>query len=144
MTLHTQHLGDVTYAPENVIYFEEGIPGFEDAKEFILVMSEQPELPFHYLQSIDQPAVVFIVTSPFLFVEHYDFELSDDIVEKLGIISPEEIFVYSVVSIPKKAQYTTINLSAPIIINTTKNKGKQVILEEIDDIRHEIFTKGVE
>lgn len=143
MKLVTDHLGEIEYQPENVIRFEEGIPGFDNAYDFILVMSEQPELPFHYLQSIDKLDVALVVTSPFLFVENYDFELADDIVEQLEIKSPEELFVYSVVTIPKKVKFSTINLTAPIIINTTNNRGRQVFLEDIDDLRHPLFNKEV-
>lgn len=141
MRLITKHLGEIEYAPEAVIHFEDGIPGFEEIKEFILILSDQPELPFHYLQSITNPDISFVITSPFLFVENYDFNLPDTVVEKLGIKSPEELYVYSIVSIPKKVEFATINLTAPIIINTTNNKGMQVVLEEIDDINHPLFHK---
>lgn len=139
--LMTKQLGEIEYADDAVITFEEGVPGFEDAKEFVLIFSEEVELPFHYLQCINRPEIAFVITSPFFFVENYDFNLSDSIVEKMGIKSPEELYVYSIVTIPKKVQFSTINLTAPVIINTTNRKGMQVVLEEIDDINHPLFTK---
>lgn len=141
MRLQTKHLGEIEYNQDAVISFEEGLPGFENDRSFVLVLSDDPELPFHYLQSVDNPAVAFVVTSPFLFVEDYDFNLSDSVVEKLEIKSPEELYVYGVVTIPKKVQFSTINLTAPIIINTTNKMGMQVVLEDIDDISHPLFTK---
>ncbi len=141
MRLHTKTLGEIEYAEDAIISFSEGMPGFEEARQFVLILSEDPELPFHYLQSIDQPDIAFVVTSPFFFVKDYDFDLSDSVVTKLNIQDPSELYVYSVVTIPKKVQFSTINLTAPIIINTTNKKGMQVVLEEIDDISHPLFTK---
>ncbi|MDO4800406.1 MAG: flagellar assembly protein FliW [Bacillota bacterium] len=141
MKLITTHIGEIEYAPSAVIRFEEGIPGFESYKEYILVFSEDPALPFHYLQSIERADLALIVTSPFLFVEDYDFELPDEVVNKLDIKSPEELYVYSVVTIPHKVEHATINLTAPIIINTTNHRAKQVILTDIDDVRHPLFLK---
>ncbi len=141
MRLMTKHLGEIEYEQEAVISFDEGLPGFENVRSFVLILSEDAELPFHYLQSVDNPSIAFVVTSPFLFVGDYDFDLKESVVEKLEIKSPEELYVYGVVTIPKKVQFSTINLTAPIIINTTNRKGMQVVLEEIDDISHPLFTK---
>lgn len=141
MRFQTKHLGEIEYAEEAVITFEEGVPGFEDARQFVLILSNETDLPFHYLQCLDNPEVAFVITSPFLFVDNYDFNLSDSVVEKLDIKSPEELYVYGVVTIPKKVQFSTINLTAPLIINTTNRKGMQVVLDEIDDISHPLFTK---
>ncbi len=141
MRLMTKHLGEIEYEQEAVISFDEGLPGFENVRSFVLILSEDAELPFHYLQSVDNPSIAFVVTSPFLFVGDYDLDLKESVVEKLEIKSPEELYVYGVVTIPKKVQFSTINLTAPIIINTTNRKGMQVVLEEIDDISHPLFTK---
>ncbi len=141
MRLMTKHLGEIEYEQEAVISFDEGLPWFENVRSFVLILSEDAELPFHYLQSVDNPSIAFVVTSPFLFVGDYDFDLKESVVEKLEIKSPEELYVYGVVTIPKKVQFSTINLTAPIIINTTNRKGMQVVLEEIDDISHPLFTK---
>ncbi len=141
MRLMTNVLGEIEYEENAVIEFKDGLPGFEDAKQYVLVLSEDVELPFHHLQSIDHPEVVFIITSPFLFVEDYDFELNDSVVEKLGIQAPEDLYIYSVVTIPKNVEYSTMNLTAPIVINTLNRRGMQVVLDEIDDINHSLFTK---
>lgn len=141
MRFISRNLGEIEYAEDAVITFEEGIPGFEDTRKYVLVFSEEQDFPFHYLQCIDNPDIAFVVTSPFLFVEDYDFNLADSVVNKLSIKNPEELYVYSVVTVPKKVEFSTINLTAPIIINTTNRKGMQVALEEIDDINHPLFKK---
>ncbi len=75
MRLMTKHLGEIEYEQEAVISFDEGLPGFENVRSFVLILSEDAELPFHYLQSVDNPSIAFVVTSPFLFVGDYDFDL---------------------------------------------------------------------
>lgn len=141
MRFISRNLGEIEYAEDAVITFEEGIPGFEDTRKYVLVFSDERDFPFHYLQCIDNPDIAFVVTSPFLFVENYDFNLNDSVVNKLSIKNPEELYVYGVVTVPKKVEFSTINLTAPIIINTTNRKGMQVALEEIDDINHPLFQK---
>lgn len=141
MKLMTDSIGEIEYSEENVIKFADGIPGFEECKDFVLVLSEYPELPFHYLQSVERADVVLVVTNPFLFVDNYDFNIEDEIVEDLEIETPQDLLVYSVVTIPKKVKYATINLTAPIIVNIKNNRGRQIVLEEIDDIRHSLFEK---
>ncbi len=141
MRLMTDALGEIEYDENAIIEFKEGLPGFEDAKQYVLVLSDDLELPFHHLQSVDNPNVVFVITSPFLFVEDYDFELNDSVVQKLAIQEPGDLYIYTVVTIPKKVQFSTINLTAPIVINTVNRQGMQVVLEEIDDINHPLFTK---
>lgn len=141
MRFISRNLGEIEYSEEAIITFDEGIPGFEDTRKYVLILSEDGDFPFHYLQCVDNPDVAFVVTSPFLFVEDYDFNLSDSVVHKLSIKNPEELYVYGVVTVPKKVEFSTINLTAPIIINTTSKKGMQVALDEIDDISHPLFSR---
>lgn len=66
MNIKTKFLGSVEIKEEDIIKFEEGIPGFEGAKKFIILPLEK-ESPFAILQSIEQVEVGFVVAFPFLF-----------------------------------------------------------------------------
>ncbi|MDK2867132.1 MAG: flagellar assembly factor FliW [Clostridiales bacterium] len=139
MEMKTAHLGTIQYEENNIIVFEDGIPGFEDEKDFIIVLSNDPELPFHYLQSVKREGVSFMITNPFIFVNPYDFELTSEVVEQLEIKKPSDISVYSIVTIPEDLERTSINLVAPVVVNNTNNKAKQVVLQDYPIFKYFIF-----
>jgi flagellar assembly factor FliW len=142
MVLNTEHLGEIEFQKEDIIHFPKGIPGFEDEKEFIVVLTGDIEFPFSYLQSVKSNDLAFIVTDPFLFLTEYDFELSDEDADYIGITNVEQvddIAIYSIVTIPEDVDQTTINISAPIVINLKKKLGKQVLLKEYDEMKHPLF-----
>ncbi|BEP30207.1 flagellar assembly protein FliW [Helicovermis profundi] len=141
MKIETKFLGEIEFLKEDIIYFEEGLYGFTNMKEFILIINPEPDLPFHWLQSIVDEKLSFIVTSPFLFLDEYDFEVNDSIIEKLNIKTHEDIEIYSITVIPNEVKNTTINLKAPIIINKNNKKAKQLILNEDFPYKHSIFKK---
>jgi flagellar assembly factor FliW len=145
MLLTTQHLGDIQYSEADILTFEHGIPGFEDNKNYILIPAEDIEFPFSYLQSIHNSELAFIITDPFLFVENYDFELSKVDSEALEVNSDEDlgnISVFAIVTIPKDVDKTTINIMAPIVINHVARIGRQILLNEFNDIKYPLFTKN--
>lgn len=145
MEINTNHFGVIEYSNEDVIYFETGIPGFEDNKDYILVLSSDDELPFDVLQSIDDENVSFIVTNPFLFVDQYDFELSKSDLTALRIDEEEpKLAILSIVTIPEDAKQTTINIVAPIVINLDAKLGKQIMLDEYEAVKYPIFKSDEE
>lgn len=144
MKIDTKIVGMVEYTLEDIIHFEEGLYGFTTMKKFVLITNPEEDLPFHWLQSVDDENLSFIVTSPFLFVKDYDFEVSDLVVEKLDIKSHEDVEVYTITVIPNSVENTTINLKAPLLINKKNRKGKQVILEEDFPYKYSIFKKESE
>lgn len=144
MKLTTQHLGEIDYDPSDVVIFDDAIPGFEELHKYIIIPSGDAELPFHYLQSVEEADLAFIVTDPFLFVENYDFELPDKEADKLGVMSEEDaekLIVYAIASIPENVDETTINIVAPILINIESKKGLQLVLNEYDTFKYPIFKK---
>lgn len=147
MVLNTNHLGEIHYTEQDIIAFEDGIPGFESNKKFIFLPSGDDAFPFHYLQSIEEADLAFIVTDPFLFEPTYDFEISDADAKKLGVEGLDDlshVMILSVVNIPENIDATTMNLMAPILINKEVNKGKQIVLAEYDETRFPLFSKKEE
>ncbi len=139
MRITSTKLGELQFEVKNVITFKSGLPGFESEKEFIIVLSRDAELPFHYLQSVNNEDVTFVITNPFIFAGQYDFELSEEILSELEIKNSEEISVYAITTIPDNTENTTINLMAPVIVNNTNNFGRQVILSESWATKYYIF-----
>lgn len=129
MKVKTKFYGEAEVNTEDIIHFPAGLPGFETEKEFVYLHPE--DSVFGCLQACHQPDTAFIVLSPFKLCPDYDFELTEAKQEELEIKKLEEVLVLAIVTIPpEKPAEATVNLQAPIIINTTVRKGMQVILSE--------------
>ncbi len=129
MKVKTKFYGEVEVGTEEFLHFPEGLPGFETDQEYIYLHSE--DSVFACLQSCHQPETAFIVVSPFVVCPDYDFQLPETKQEKLGITKLEEVLVLAIVTIPPgKPEDATVNLQAPIVINTKIKKGAQLILSE--------------
>lgn len=129
MLLTSSQFGELNIAEDQVIAFPKGIPGFLDCKIYALIQLE--DTLFSYLQSVENPAVGFIIVDPFLFFPEYDFELPDITVEELGIVSTEQVMIRCIVTTHSNFQKSTINLVAPIVINTHNRQGKQLVLQRV-------------
>jgi flagellar assembly factor FliW len=143
LKIKTDYYGEIEYQENEIIRFEEGLYGFENMKNFIVVTSPEPGLPFFFFQSIDDGDLMFIITDPFLFVENYDFVLSQTVIDQLKIESIEDIKVYNLVVVHDNVEDTTINLKSPLIINLKNQTGRQSILNEDYEYRRKLFVKGI-
>ena len=140
MLLQTKHFGEIEIAKESILRFESGLPGFEQLKEFTLIGSDDETSPFKWLQCVNEPQMAFAVANPFLIVKDYDFEFSDDSANRLGIEKGEDIAVYVIVVVPEDIKKMSMNLKAPLIINSRNKKGAQIILDtDKYTVRHYIL-----
>lgn len=131
MILETRHFGNIEINEEDVITFEKGIPGFEDSRRFaILYKVGDEDNPFKWLQSVDNGSLAFVIIQPQYFMKHYEVKITDSVAEDLEIEDLADVVVYTIVTIPDDISQMTANLKAPIIINTKRNKGCQMILDD--------------
>lgn len=142
MKLVTEYRGEIEYSEDDIITIEDGMYGFSESKHFIMIANVEPELPFHWMQSVDDKELVFVVVDPFLFVEKYDFNIDDLSIEQLKLEKIEDLMVYTTVIIPEDVQNITINLKSPVIININERRAKQIILDGDFEYKHQIFAKG--
>jgi len=127
VNIESAQFGSIDIDERQLITFDNGIPGFESYRIFAL-LTPNAQMPFSFLQSLDDKIVAFILTNPFLFYPEYEFELHEEAAELLRIRSQEEVTVWSIVSVGSHMSDSTLNLLAPVIINPISRKGKQVIL----------------
>ena len=141
MKIDTPVFGEIEYEEKDIIFFEEGLYGLPNLKKYVFIENSDKNFHFHWLQALEDVDIVFIVTSPFLFVEGYDFEVADSVVKKLEINDIKDTTVFSIARIPEEVSKTSLNLKAPLIINNKIRKGKQVILNEEFGYKYYIFDK---
>ena len=122
------------------ISFPKGLPAFEDIQKFVLISNEE-EAPFVWLQAIEKENLAFITIDPFLIYTQYLPDISEEDVNILEIESEKDVFVLSIVNLKNnETQGITANLVSPIVINWKKRLGKQVILQNhmLYSVRHRI------
>ena len=129
MLINTKFLGEVEIKESEILSFNQGLPGFPQYKQFIL-LSLDADLPLALLQSTEEATIGFVVAFPFAFKQDYAFDLSEEDKEDLNIEKEEEVLTYTIVTLQETFADSTINLLAPIIINTNKKLGKQIVLQD--------------
>ena len=130
MILKTKNFGEIEIDEKNIIHFPEGILGFEEEKQFVMIKDEDEQNPFQWLQSVQNPELAFVIINPFFVFPDYDIVLSKSVQEKLKIEDEKDVAVYSIVVVPEDIEKMTVNLLGPIVININKKLGKQVILDD--------------
>ncbi|WP_156288317.1 flagellar assembly protein FliW [Oceanobacillus salinisoli] len=129
MKLQTKYLGEVEIDDRKIIDFPSGIPGFIEEKQFVLM--DFPDNPvFQILQSVHSVNTAFIITNPYLIYKDYTVELDDNILETLEIQNEKQVAVFSIITLKDPFKASTLNLKAPIIINSEQMLGKQFILNK--------------
>ena len=139
MKISTSYHGDIEIDNQQTLTFNQGIPGFLEETEFVILPLPEAEA-FQVLQSIQTKELAFIITDPFQFFLDYDFHLEPQEIEKLQLQQAEDAAVYVLLTMSNSVEKITANLQAPVIINTKKQLAKQVILMNTAyETKHRLF-----
>lgn len=139
MKLMTSNFGEIEVDQNQVITFEDGLPGFENLKQFTIIYDEENGL-FSFMQSLEEDNICFTLINSLDIIKNYSFEVDDQLIAGLGPMGDKGLALYSIVVIPDNFENITANLLAPIIINMDTMKGMQVILnEENYQVKHPIY-----
>ena len=93
MKISTSYHGDIEIDNQQTLTFNQGIPGFLEETEFVILPLPEAEA-FQVLQSIQTKELAFIITDPFQFFLDYDFQLELQEIEKLQLQQAEDAAVY--------------------------------------------------
>ncbi len=113
---------------DKIVHFPQGLAGFEQEREFILLQI-RPEAPLLILQSVNTPVVGLLVADPYSFLDKAQFTPVLGAAEKqlLRIENLDDAAVLVTVSIPAGVpEEAALNLTGPIIINHEARVGMQV------------------
>lgn len=141
MKIGTRHFGNVEIDDSKIIKFEEGIFGFPELHQFVLLYDNQEEgSPFAWLQAVENEEVCLPMINPLTWFPNYTPEVDDQEVIKIGLETQETLEIYTIVVLPDDITKMTTNLKAPVLINQVNKKACQVIVEDDDcDIRHNLY-----
>lgn len=134
MTIQTKLFGEITVNEEKKIYFENGIIGFSDMKNYLIIYDEEKgdKGKISWLQSVEEPGFAIPVINPLFVKSDYNPIVNDELIKPLGDLDPEEMLVLVTVTIPAKLENITVNLKAPIVINALTQKACQIVVENED------------
>lgn len=120
-----------TEIPE--LHFASGLPGFPDARRFVLIRVGDELSPFSVLRSLDDSpehpdGIEFVVTHPGLFFPDYEPEIDDDTAQRLELESAEDALLLVIVTVTDPVSDSTVNLLGPIVVNRNTRAAAQAVL----------------
>jgi len=141
MKIKTRFMGEVEVDEREIIHFPEGVPGFEGSRKYALL-----DIPgndaFKIMQNAEEEYVSFVVADPWAFFESYDFDIPDEELLKIKITKKEQIAVLNIVTLSDDFEKSTVNLLAPVVINSEDRVGKQYVLNSGKYMtKHPLFDK---
>ena len=130
MEIKTTRFGRVSVAGDQVITMKRGLIGFADRLRYV-ILTPNPDSALVWLQSLDDPGLAFVITSPRLFTPDYKINLGEGVLEALEAESSAELDVYVLVTIPAgRPEKMTGNLIGPLVVNPGRKLAEQLIVED--------------
>ena len=129
MRIQTTRFGTIEVNESSMLRMPEGMLGFEHCRRFAL-LEEEPDSVFKWLQSLDDPALAFVLINPFDFFPDYDVELTDEQAEILDLDDPEDAVMFTTVTVSREAGKVTTNLAGPIVMNRRTLRMRQIVFQD--------------
>lgn len=131
MIIATKKFGEIEIDEDSIIYFPNGIIGFEQHTFFTVIKIDDFE-PFCWLSATNGEELSLPVIDPLLVQSDYLSSLPHHLEGKVKS-EYEHYQLFCVVNFNNIEGQVTINLRSPILIDWDTKTGKQLILES-DDI----------
>ena len=137
MKLQTKYFGEIEYDADEMLSFPNGLFGFEEEKQFLLLPFEGSAGTLLCFQSVVTPALAFVAMDPFALRPDYAPVLSPGELKAMGVKESQELAFYVLCVVKKPVSDSTVNLKCPVAINPETRAAQQIILEtDVYDMRH--------
>ena len=124
--IQTSRFGEVEVRINSVINFAQGPVGFAEFKQFVVLDYKGP---FSWLQSLENPALAFLVVDGANFGSKYKIDPAAA-ARELDLGAKDDFAVLVVIAVDVATSAPTANLKAPIIVNLNNRKGAQVVFDD--------------
>ena len=139
-TLESRRFGTLQVTEEAVVRFPEGLPGFEELHEFLLLSPPGLE-PVQFLVSCGDPEISFPILAAPLCLEGYAPELESSALQALEVPEASALAIYVVLTFHHEFERVTANLRAPVLINPISRIGRQVtLMDSTHSLRHTLVS----
>lgn len=129
MEINTKYFGPASYTAEDLLHFPQGLFGFEEEHDFLLIPFEGKDSALLCLQSTTTPALAFLVMNPFLLKPDYTPLLQTDELRAMRVSSSQDLCYYVLCVVRNPVSESTVNLKCPVVINEDTQEAMQVILD---------------
>ena len=130
MKITTKLFGEIEVDEDKLIKFPQGIIGFPDLTDFLLIHDSESEGGIRWMQSVQEPAFAMPVIDPLIVMPNYNPRIEDDLLGPLGSVTDENTLVLVTITVPHDIEKMTVNLKGPIIINGDNRKANQIITDD--------------
>ncbi len=139
MKIKTTRFGELEVNPNDIVTFSEGLLGFENLKKYFVVDPGDSTLIL-WLQSTEDEKVAFPIIEPKIFKPDYIAKLLPADLNGLDLESLQTAKLYAILTIPANVTEMSANLKAPVVINSNKKVGKQIVLQDSKlSVKHEMY-----
>ena len=129
MNLKSERFGNLTIDPKDLIDFPAGLIGFPNENKFILIRQRESS-PIAWLHSATNPGLAFpVISLEALSVEYGEDEIVAAAADAGVTAAVESLSVMLVFAAPGKDVPPTVNLVAPIVVDSETRTGAQILLE---------------
>ena len=140
MRMQTKHFGEIEYEPSLAFEFPDGLPGFAQRKKYVVLIEDEEQDTFCWLQSIEDGDLAFALINIYNVLPDYNPMVEKEDIAVLGDLGVNNLLVFNILVIPEDIREMRANLRAPIILNPNTRKGMQVVLtNEEYDLKYKIF-----
>ncbi len=143
MKFDTTRFGQIDVKPEDTLIFPDGPLGFPDCTRFTFI-DEERAAPFRMLQSLDNPALAFVVVDPLMARPDFQFDVTVDDLKLIKADNTDKLLVYAIVTMNRNIHEVTINLQGPLVINPSQKLGHQFVLIDTDYTTREKLLQNVD
>ena len=128
MKFVSKRFGEIGYKEEEIIKVIKGIVGFPHLTQYVVIQQEEGS-SFRWLQSIEDPAVAFVVANPLDFFPRYHIKINPSETEELKFDKTGDLLTLTIVTVPQNnPAEMSANLLGPVLVNSSKKLAKQVVL----------------
>ena len=115
LNIDSSRFGQLEIDSGSVLEFPEGLIGLGGSR-YALIAAD-PDAPFVWLQSLDDPSLALPLTNPHRFFADFAVEVIDEDAERLGFDAANAMDVYVTVRAAPALEDFTANLKAPILVS---------------------------
>lgn len=139
MKCTSTRFGSFEVRDENVLTFPSGLLGFPEQQRYV-ILDHDTEAPFKWLQSVEEPALAFVILDPALFEPGYQIDVPADALAEIRTEEKDDLALVVILTIPSDDPgRITVNLRGPLVISHKTKLGKQLVLSEEFPTRHPLF-----
>lgn len=139
MKVNTSRFGELDVNPTDIVAFPEGLLGFENLKKYFVVDPGDSTLIL-WLQSVEDEKVAFPIIEPKIFKPDYIAKLLPADLNGLELEALNNAKLYSILTIPANVTEMSANIKAPVVINSQRKIGKQIVLQDSKlSVKHEMY-----